>query len=299
LRIHAAKITLDPAADLRKVARGTPGFSGADLANLVNEAALMAARGNQQTVTQQFLEEARDKVRFGRERRSRVLDDEDRRYTAYHEAGHALVTVITPGTEPLHKVTIVPRGIAMGATLQLPAKDRYNYRKSELDGQLATLMGGHVAEELVFNDITTGGRSDIKQATELARKMVCEWGMTETMGPLAYGQREEHLFLGREIERHIDYSEETAQRIDREVRRIVDHAYQRARTILTERRATLDAIAAALLRYEVLEGEEIIALVNGEPIRQTDNNGAAENMTSGSPPPAPTLESTPEAAPPA
>jgi cell division protease FtsH len=278
LRIHVKKIKLDSGVDLSRIARGTPGFSGADLANLVNEAALMAARKNLEAVTQAFMEEARDKVRFGRERRSRVLDEEDRRYTAYHEAGHALVTVLTPGCEPLHKVTIVPRGIALGATMQLPQKDRYNYRKKELEGQLASLMGGLVTEQLVFGDMTTGAKSDIKHATDIARKMVCEWGMSESMGPLAYGEREEHLFLGREIERHTDYSEQTAQKIDNEIRGIVERAIAQAQRVITEHRAALDAIAEALLKYEVLDGEEIVTLVHGGTLAR-NGAGAAPAAT--------------------
>ncbi len=297
LKIHAKNVTLDPQVKLSKIARGTPGFSGADLANLVNEAALMAARHDQQCVTQPYLEEARDKVRFGRERRSRVLDEQDKRYTAYHEAGHALVTVLIPECEPLHKVTIVPRGMAyLGATMQLPEKDKYHYRKKELEGQLATLMGGRVAEELVFGDITSGARSDIKYATDIARRMVCEWGMSDEMGPLAYGEREEHIFLGREIDRRTDYSEQTAQRIDVEIRRIVDTANQRARTLITTHRATLDEIAEKLLKHEVLDGEEIVRIVRGEATAPADTAPAA--------PPAAAQESAPpavaqESAPPA
>ncbi len=273
LQIHVRKIKMDESVDLSRIARGTPGFSGADLASLVNEAALMSARQNLAGVTQAVMEEARDKVRFGRERRSRVLDEEDRRYTAYHEAGHALVTVLMPGCEPLHKVTIVPRGIALGATMQLPSKDRYNYRKKELEGQLASLMGGLVTEHLVFGDMTTGAKSDIKHASEIARKMVCEWGMSDAMGPLAYGERVEHVFLGREIDRHTDYSELTAQKIDNEIRQIVDTASAQARRIITEHRAVLDSIAEALLKYEVLDGDEIGILVNGGTLPR---NGTAK-----------------------
>lgn len=277
LKIHAKKVVLAPDVDLSKIARGTPGFSGADLANLVNEAALMAARKDQPAVTQELLEEARDKVRFGRERRSRVLDEEDRRYTAYHEAGHALVNVLIPECEPLHKVTIIPRGLAyLGATMQLPEKDKYHYRKKELEGQMAVLMGGRVAEELIFGDVTSGGRSDIKQATELARRMVCEWGMSEVMGPLAYGEREEHIFLGREIDRRIDYSEQTAQQIDAEIRRLVEAAEARARQLITTHRDALVRIAEELLKREVLDGEEIERLVRGEAsFTETKRGGVA------------------------
>jgi cell division protease FtsH len=269
LQIHARKIKLDEQADLSRIARGTPGFSGADLANLVNEAALMAARYDQESVTQKYLEEARDKVRFGRERRSRVMDENDRRITAYHEAGHALVMAMIPECEPLHKVTIVPRGIAyLGATMQLPEKDKYHQSRAELQGQLASLMGGRIAEEIIFGDITSGARSDIKLSSEIARKMVCEWGMSELLGPLTYGEREEHLFLGREIDRHAEFSEQTSQKIDLEIRRIIDEAVLRARTLLTDNRDKLEAIAEALLKYEVLDGEEINKLIQDEPIQK-------------------------------
>ena len=277
LNIHARKIKMHEGVDLSRIARGTPGFSGADLANLINEAALMAARHDEETVTQEYLEEARDKVRFGRERRSRVMDDKDREITAYHEAGHALVMSKIPECEPLHKVTIVPRGIAyMGATMQLPVKDKYHLTRKELEGQLASLTGGRIAEEIIFNDITTGAQSDIKQASEIARKMVCEWGMSEAMGLLAYGSREEHLFLGREIDRHKDYSEETARKIDSEIRVIIDKAIDRARSIINENKDTLHAIAAALLTYEVLDGPEITALIKGDKIR--DNNSVEPSV---------------------
>ncbi len=286
LQIHVKKIKVDASVDLSRIARGTPGFSGADLASLVNEAALMAARQNLPGVNQAFMEEARDKVRFGRERRSRVLDEEDRRYTAYHEAGHALVTVLTPGCEPLHKVTIVPRGIALGATMQLPSKDRYNYRRKELEGQLASLMGGLVTEHLVFGDMTTGAKSDIKHASEIARKMVCEWGMSDTMGPLAYGEHEEHLFLGREIDRHTNYSEQTAQRIDNEIRQIIDTASAQARRVITGHRAVLDTIAEALLKYEVLDGDEIGILVQGGTLPRNGTAAPVEQPGAAAEPPA-------------
>jgi len=278
LEIHAKKIKVDKSVSLEKVARGTPGFSGADLANLVNESALMAARQNKETVTQDFFEEARDKIRFGRERRSRKMDENDRKYTACHEAGHALVTALIPECEPLHKVTIVPRGIAyLGATMQLPEKDKYHQTKKEVEGILVTLMGGRVAEEVALDDITSGARSDIKQATDLARKMVCEWGMTETMGPLAYGEKEEHIFLGREIDKHVEYSEQTAQKIDEEVRKLIDAAYAKAKNLILENRDKLEAITQALIEFEVIDGEEVTALINGEKIRTEE--GSSEDKT--------------------
>ncbi len=269
LKIHVREVRLNDDVDLSRIARGTPGFSGADLANLINEAALAAARHECDSVSHEYFEEARDKVRFGRERRSHVMDEQDRRYTAYHEAGHALVTAMIPECEPLHKVTIMPRGVAfLGATMQLPEKDKYHYTSKELTGQIASFMGGRVAEELIFNDLTSGAKSDIKNATDIARKMVCEWGMSDLMGPLAYGEREEHIFLGREIDRHIDYSDEIARNIDKEIRRILDEAVARARKIITENRDKLEAIAQALLEFEVIEGDEVNALIRGEKIKK-------------------------------
>lgn len=279
LRVHVKEVPLDREADLGVIARGTPGFSGADLANLVNEAALLAARENKKMVAMEDLEEARDKVRWGRERRSRVMDEKDKKVTAYHEGGHALVLNLIPETEPLHKVTIIPRGMAyLGATMQLPEKDKYHHSKKELLGQIAGMMGGRVAEELVFGDITSGAQSDIKQATKLAHMMVCEWGMSEQLGPMTFGDREEHIFLGKEITRSIDYSEKTAQEIDREVRRIIDDCYARAREIILSHKDALDRIAAALLEREVLEGKEIEMLIGGEalpPLKRTASRESA------------------------
>ena len=262
LKVHAQKIILSDAVNLSRIARGTPGFSGADLANLINEAALLAARHDKEGVGMEELEEARDKVRWGRERRSRVMDEEDKKVTAYHEAGHALVIALIPETEPLHKVTIIPRGIAyLGATMQLPEKDRYLEFKKKLLGQITGLFGGRVAEELIFDDITAGARSDIKVATRIARNMVCEWGMSDKLGPVTYGDREEHLFLGREITRSVDYSEATAVEIDKEVKTILDQCFRRAREILTANRDKLIALAEGLLDYEVLNDTDIDQIV--------------------------------------
>ncbi len=262
LRVHARNVRMAKDVDLMRVARGTPGFSGADLANLVNEAALLAARQNKNAVGMAEFEEARDKVRWGRERRGRVMDEKEKKVTAYHEAGHALVLQALEEVEPLHKVTIIPRGTAfLGATMQLPEKDRYTHTRKELLGQITGLMGGRVAEELVFEDITSGARGDFKQATEIAHRMVCEWGMSEELGPLTFGDREELLFLGREVARHQEYSEETARKIDAEVRRIVTECYERARRILTEKRDRLDALAQALLEFETVDGEEVREIV--------------------------------------
>jgi cell division protease FtsH len=262
LKVHVKKIVLSRAVVLSRIARGTPGFSGADLANLVNEAALLAAKNKKKSVGMIELEEARDKVRWGRERKSRVMDEEDRKVTAYHEAGHALVISMIPETEPLHKVTIIPRGIAyLGATMQLPENDRYLEFRKKLLGVIAGLFGGRIAEEVIFGDITAGSRNDIKVATGIARRMVCEWGMSDKLGPMTYGEHQEHIFLGREINRSVDYSESIATEIDRETRSIIDDCYRRAEGIIAEHRDTLVAIAKALLSYEVLNDLEVQEII--------------------------------------
>jgi cell division protease FtsH len=258
LKIHARKIKLASQADLKRLARGTSGFSGADLANLLNEAALLAAREGKASVDMKALEEARDKVRWGRERRSRILDDEEKKLTAYHESGHALVLQLVEKSEPLHKITIIPRGTAyLGATMQLPEKDRYMEGLLKLKGMLAGLMGGRVAEELVFGDISTGAGNDLKQATHLARLMICNWGMSRELGPQTFGAQEELLFLGREVARNQDFSEETSRRIDQEVNQLLREAYERAREIIQARRAELDLTAKLLLERETLDGRDI------------------------------------------
>jgi len=262
LKIHARGIKLSPAVELRRIARGTPGFSGADLANLMNEAALLAARGGKESVTLPDLEEARDKVRWGRERRSRVLDEKEKKITAYHETGHALVTLLVEESEPLHKITIIPRGTAyLGATMQLPEKDRYMEGRLKLKGILATMMGGRVAEELVFGDITSGARSDLKQATRLARLMVCDWGMNENLGPQTFGNHEELMFLGREISRSQDFSEDTARKIDAEISKILRDAHSQAKTILEKHRDKLDLIAKTLIERETLDARDVEELM--------------------------------------
>ncbi len=268
LKVHTRKTPLAKNVDLTVIARGTPGFSGADLANLVNEAALLAARGGKKALGMMEMEEARDKVRWGRERRSKQLDEEDRKVTAYHEGGHALVLELIEETEPLHKVTIIPRGIAyLGATMQLPEKDRYLESKSELLGQICGMMGGRISEEITFGDVTSGAHNDLKTATTLARKMVCEWGMSEKLGPLTYGEREEHLFLGREISRSVDYSESTAIEIDKEVRKIIDECYAKAKKLILDNKDKLVKIATYLLEREVLSGEDIHKIVRGEDLQ--------------------------------
>ncbi len=263
LRVHTKKIPVDPDVNLTLLARGTPGFSGADLANLVNEAALLAARQNKKTVCMVDFENSKDKVLMGVERKSIVISEEERKVTAYHEAGHTLVAKVLPGTDPIHKVTIIPRGRALGMTQQLPIDEKHNYAKEYLLNEIAIMMGGRVAEELVIGQITTGAGNDIERATDLARKMVCEWGMSEKLGPLTFGKREEMIFLGREIAQHQDYSEHTAVEIDREVKQIVMTNYEKAKNLILERIGILHALAKALLETEVLDGFQIDAIVNG------------------------------------
>jgi cell division protease FtsH len=256
LKVHTRNIPLDENVNLAVIARGTPGFAGADLANLVNEAALIAARRNKKKVDMGDFEFAKDKVLMGVERKTMMLTDDEKQITAYHEAGHALVACFTPGADPLHKVTIIPRGRALGLTMQLPTEDKYTYKKMYVQAQIAILMGGRVAEELTQEDITTGAGNDIERATEMARRMVCEWGMSE-LGPLAYGSKDEPVFLGREFAQRADYSQDTAIRIDHEVTRIVNAGYESAKSILTEHRDVLERIARDLLERETIDGEEV------------------------------------------
>jgi len=265
LRVHTRKIPLAEDVDLSVLARGTPGFSGADLANMVNEAALAAARQNRKAVLQYDFELAKDKVLMGVERKSLLLTDEEKKNTAYHEAGHALVAAKMPHSDPLHKVTIIPRGMALGVTMQLPIDDRHNYYKAYLETEIAILMGGRIAEELFLNQMSTGAGNDIERATDLARKMVCEWGMSD-LGPLTFGKKEEQIFLGREIAQHRDYSEDTAIKIDQEVRKLVNTGYNTAKQILSDNRDTLEKIARALIEREVLDANEIKLLVEGQEL---------------------------------
>jgi len=265
LRVHTRKIPLNDDVDLSILARGTPGFSGADLANLVNEAALNAARQNRKTVMMYDFELAKDKVLMGAERKSMILSEEEKRMTAYHEAGHALVAAMMKYSDPLHKVTIIPRGMALGVTMQLPIDDKHTYSRDYLETRIAIMMGGRVAEELFLHQMTTGAGNDIEQATELARKMVCEWGMS-TLGPLTFGKKEEQIFLGREIAQHRDYSEDTAIKIDQEVRRIADDGYKAAVDVLSGHRETLEKIAMMLLEREVLDANEIQMIIEGKEL---------------------------------
>ena len=267
LAVHVRKIPLAEDVDISVIARSTPGFSGADLANLVNEAALNAARMNQKTVTHEDFEMAKDKVLMGVARKSLIISDQEKRVTAYHEAGHATVAAMVEGADPLHKVTIIPRGMALGVTQQLPVDDRHTYPRAYLEGQLAIMMGGRLAEELFLGTMTTGAGNDIEQATDLARKMVCLFGMS-SLGPLTFGKQEEQIFLGREIAQHRDYSEHTAVAIDDEVRKFIMQGYERAKSILTENRNALVRIAEALLERESLDATEIKMLIAGQSLEE-------------------------------
>jgi cell division protease FtsH len=260
LRVHVREIPLDKNVDLGVIARGTPGFAGADLANLVNEAALVAARRSKKAVEMEDFEFAKDKVLMGVERKTLMLTEKERLVTAYHEAGHALVAIFTNDSDPLHKVTIIPRGRALGLTMQLPTEDRYTYGVKYVKTRLAILMGGRVAEELTQDDITSGAGNDIEQATDLARRMVCEWGMSE-LGPVAYGAKDEPVFLGREFAQRAEYSAETAVRIDRAVEQLVQEGYEKAKGTLTRHREVLDELSRRLLEHETLDGSEVYQLV--------------------------------------
>lgn len=261
LKVHTRNVPVDEHADLDKIARGTPGFSGADLENLVNEAALLAARKSKSKVEMSDFDEAKDKVLMGVERKSMIISEEEKKNTAYHEAGHALVAQLTPGTDPLHKVSIIPRGRALGVTQQLPIDDRYTYSKEYLMKALSVLMGGRAAEEIALDHMTTGAGNDLERATVLARKMVTEWGMSDKIGPLTFGKKDEQIFLGREIAKHRDYSEKTAIDIDEEVKRIVIEAYEASKNLLSDNRDTLEALKNALLEQETMDATEIDSLV--------------------------------------
>jgi cell division protease FtsH len=261
LRVHARKVKLAEAVDLSVVARGTPGYSGAELSNVINEAALLAARKGLKAITLPELEEARDKVRWGKERRSLAMSAKEKENTAYHEAGHALLCELVENMDPLHKVTIIPRGPSLGSTMYLPLEDKYTSRKNELLDQLVVIMGGRVAEELIFGDVTNGARGDIGMATHKARKMVCEWGMSDKMGMVEYGQHEDYVFLGRDLGQGREYSEATAQEIDTEVRKLCGDAYERAKQLLTASREKLEIIAKALLEYETLDGNQVREII--------------------------------------
>jgi cell division protease FtsH len=278
LKVHLRKVPTAPDVDPKVIARGTPGFSGADLANLVNEAALIAARKGKRLVTMGELEGAKDKVLMGAERRSMVMTDKEKETTAYHEGGHALVALYSPGHDPLHKVTIIPRGRALGVTMSLPERDRYGYSKHELEAKIAMMFGGRVAEELIFGieNVTTGAGDDIRQATELSRRMITEFGFSEKLGPLRYSENEQEVFLGHSVTQRKNVSEATAKIIDEEVRRIVEEGEARARKILTEHLDELHRLAKGLLEYETLSGDEIQSLIRGEQILRPDKDAQPE-----------------------
>ncbi len=268
LGVHTRKIPMSDDVEVPVLARGTAGFSGADLANLVNEAALNAARYNQKVVRMHDFEYAKDKVLMGSERRSMIISDEEKRVTAIHEAGHALLAVLLPHADPIHKVTIIPRGMALGLTQQLPIDEKHNYSRDYLNDRIAILLGGRIAEEITMDSLTTGAGNDLERSTEMARQMVCEWGMSDAMGPLTFGKKEEQIFLGREIAQHQDYSEDTALKIDQEVKKFVTDNYQRAHRLLSEHKAPLMAIADALLARETLDAEQVRRLAAGLPLEE-------------------------------
>lgn len=266
LKVHTKNVPLDDSVDIDALAKGTPGLSGADIANLVNEAALLAARKDKKRVTMADFEEAKDKIMMGMERKSMLISDDEKKTTAYHESGHVLVAKLIPGADPVHKVTIIPRGRALGVTSYLPIDEKHTYSSDYLEGMLAQLLGGRAAEKIVFNELTTGAGNDIERATQIARKMVCEWGMSPELGPITFGKKDQEIFLGREITQHRDYSEATAQRIDQEVTNIVNRAQQRAEKLMRDNIELLHALANALLEHEILDGDQIDQIMRGEKI---------------------------------
>lgn len=280
LKVHSKKVKMAADVDLAIIARGTPGYSGAELANVINEAALMAARRSAKAITTKDLEEARDKVRWGKERRSLAISEKEKETTAVHEAGHAILLEVLEHTEPLHKVTIIPRGPSLGSTMWLPEEDKYNTRKNELLDELVVIMGGRVAEEMTFGDVTSGASGDIRQATSIARKMVCEWGMSENLGMVSYGDNNEHVFLARDMAGTRGFSEDTARKIDAEIKQLIDTSYQRARDLLARYRTEMDALAKALLEYETLDGIHV---------REIMQHGQMLNPPSNKPPMPPAI----------
>ncbi|PLX84801.1 MAG: cell division protein FtsH [Desulfuromonas sp.] len=281
LQVHARKVPLGKDVELETIAKGTPGFSGADLENLINEAALLAARANKSEVNRDDLEKAKDKVLMGTERRSMVITEEEKKVTAYHEAGHALVSMFIPGADPVHKVSIIPRGRAMGVTMYLPEEEKYNETKVGLNTKICSLLGGRVAEELVFDSVTSGASNDLERATAIARKMVCEWGMSDALGPITFGEKEGEIFLGRDYGHVKNYSESTAVAIDEEIRRIVESNYQRTREILAANHEALVRVSETLLERENLEREELRVLVFGEVTGATESEATASQVSPG------------------
>ena len=290
LKVHLKKVPLAPNVNAKIIARGTPGFSGADLANLVNEGALLAARRNKRFVTMEEMEDAKDKVLMGIERKSMVMKEEEKKLTAYHEAGHAIVAIHSKESDPVHKATIIPRGRALGMVMRLPESDRISMSKIKLKADLAVAMGGRIAEEIIFGQskVTTGASSDISMATNIARKMVTEWGMSDKLGPLAYGENEQEVFLGHSVTQKKNISENTAQEIDKEVRKIVDEAYKKARLIIKKNINQLHRLAKGLLKHETLTGEEIKDVIKGKKIKRAvvKNNKNKNKILS----PVPTVE---------
>jgi cell division protease FtsH len=284
LKVHMRNVPLAPDVNAKTIARGTPGFSGADLANLVNEAALLAARRSRRLVTQSEFEDAKDKVMMGAERRSMAMNEEEKRLTAYHEGGHAIVAMNVPAADPVHKATIIPRGHSLGMVMQLPEGDRYSMKFKQMTSRLAIMMGGRVAEELTFgaDNVTSGAQSDIDQATKLARAMITQWGYSKELGMVSYGDNQEEVFLGHSVARTQNVSEETARKIDSEIKRLVDDGYKTARTVLTKKKKDLEALAQGLLEYETLSGDEITDLLNGKPPSRDDDDNAKPKAKSGS-----------------
>jgi len=281
LKVHTKKTRISDDVDLSVIARGTPGFTGADLENMVNEAALLAARRNKDKIDMQDMEDAKDKVLMGAERKSMIISDEEKKTTAFHESGHTLVAKLLPNTDPIHKVTIIPRGMALGLTQQLPLDDKHTYTKEYLLNNICILMGGRIAEEIALNTQTTGASNDIERATEIARKMICEYGMNEKLGPLSFGKKEEEIFLGREISQHRDYSEETARKIDEEVNNLIDSSYKKTHKLISDNLNILNDLAKALLERETLNGHEIDEIV-GKKKRKRHTTKSAERKKIGS-----------------
>lgn len=274
LKVHTRKIPLADGVDLKTMAKGTPGLAGAELANMVNEAALLAARKNKKKVDMEDFEEAKDKVMMGMERKSMIISEEEKKMTSYHEIGHVLVSRMLPDSDPVHKVTIIPRGRALGVTHYLPVDEKHTYSKEYIEAKIKTLMGGRAAEKLIFGRYTTGAGNDIERATDLARKMVCEWGMSELLGPLAYGKNEEEIFLGREITKHKDYSEQTAQDIDSEIKKIATTCMDHAVKILEDNIDLLHKMSQELLEREILDSDEIEKIMKGEELPPVKKNGS-------------------------
>jgi cell division protease FtsH len=282
LKVHMRKVPLAPDVDPSVLARGCPGFAGADLANLVNEAALFAARANKRLVDMEDFERAKDKIMMGAERRSMVMPEEERRNTAYHESGHAVVAKLLPKTDPVHKVTIIPRGRALGVTMQLPTEDRYSQDRIRLLSTIAVLFGGRIAEEVFMNQMTTGASNDFQRATDLARRMVTQWGMSDSLGTMVYGEEEGEIFLGRSITTHKNVSEATMQQVDAEVRRIIDEQYARARTLIEDNRDKIEAMTAALLEWETIDADQINDIMEGKPPRPPKPSSAPPKSSEGS-----------------